>query len=366
VAEPSDESRKLIALIRSLRQALERIETPACDAAASALATAATEIAAAGPGADLLVVADQLPAARAGRAQDPAEGVLDVRNRQFRDILSACPLGVAVISRRGWKRLFINHYLVDMFKAPSMEAFQRQDLIDSWVDKAEFARAARNIAADVDHVDFEAMRRCFDGSMIWVLMNSLPIVFEGQPARVFWHIDITERKRMEDELRLLATTDVLTGVANRRHFLATVDREVERQRRYGPPCGLLMLDIDHFKSVNDSFGHACGDQVLRHVARLCLENIRGIDTLGRMGGEEFAVVVPETDDAGVLRLAERLRLAVAGSVLDAETGASVRVTLSVGATLHRLHDDAVEVTFARADKALYEAKHAGRNRVIFY
>lgn len=365
MSKPSDGRLNLMQAIRLVENALEKIDGPACRAARQALTKAAAEVAGVDTGSKELDDADPLTAALATRLYRQVEDALADRNRQFRDILNACPLGVAVISRQGWKRLFVNQNLADMFKAPSIEAFQRRDLRSSWVDQSEFARASRNIEQDVDHVDFEAERKCLDGSTFWVLMNSRPIVFEGEPARVFWHNDITKRKELEDELRRLATTDAVTGVPNRRHLLAMVTREAERQQRYGSPFGLLMVDIDDFKRVNDVYGHASGDEVIRQVAQLCLATIRGVDTLGRLGGEEFGILAPGLDESGTVRLGERLRQAVADSVVAIEPAGDLRLTISVGATLYHSEDSTIDVTLARADEALYMAKHAGRDRLRF-
>lgn len=348
--------------IRELECALKMSDPPTDGAVAEAPANAPDDGLESSPGSDGHDGAEPAAAANWPRR---IEDVLADRNQQLRDILSACPLGVAVVSRQDWRRLFVNQHLVDMFKAPSVEAFREQDLKSSWVDAAEFARASSNIERNVDHVDFEAERRCFDGSTIWVLMNSRPIVFEGEPARVFWHNDITKRKRMENELRRMATTDTVTGLPNRRHLLSLVIREAKRQSRSRSSFGLLMVDLDNFKIINDTHGHACGDRVLRQVAQLCQATVRDIDTLGRVGGEEFAVLAPDTDEKGVRCLAERLRQVVADTDIEVEPDCRLRVTISVGATLFSSEDNTIDVTLARADKALYEAKDAGRNRVRF-
>jgi diguanylate cyclase (GGDEF)-like protein/PAS domain S-box-containing protein len=365
VSEPSDGRLRLLQAIRLVKGALEEIDRPACRAAMEALTRATAEIADDEADSGEFDPGDPLAAALATQLHRRVEDALADRNRQFRDILNACPLGVAVISRQGWKRLFVNQNMADLFKAPSIEAFQQQGLQRSWVDQAAFARASANIESDVDHVDFECERICFDGSTIWVLMNSRPIMFEGQPARVFWHNDITKRKQMEDELRRLATTDTVTGLPNRRHLLGLIDREAKRNQRYGSSFGLLMLDVDNFKNINDSYGHASGDQVLHRVAQLCLATVRDIDTLGRVGGEEFAVLVPDSTEAGTRYLAERLRRVVADTVIEIGSDCRLSVTISVGATLHRNDDGSVDATLARADKALYQAKRAGRDCIRF-
>ncbi len=201
-----------------------------------------------------------------------------------------------------------------------------------------------------------------DGTGFAVQLVVNPVEEDGErDGAVVVFQDLTERKAYEAELRRLATTDALTGVANRRFFLERMDHELARFKRLGKPVALLMVDLDRFKRVNDTYGHAAGDDVLKHFARLAQQMLRKIDLIGRLGGEEFAVLLPGTDGEGALRFAERLRDAFAQT--PARSGADdIRVTLSVGVTLLRKEDERVEA-LARADRALYRAKDEGRNRV---
>lgn len=174
--------------------------------------------------------------------------------------------------------------------------------------------------------------------------------------------DITERKVLELELRRLATTDPLTDLANRRHFLAQLALEVNRLQRYSNPAALLMIDIDHFKRVNDRYGHAIGDSVLRHFAATARQVLRKVDLLGRLGGEEFAVLLPGTDPEGAQQLAERLRQTIASSPARTAVG-SIGITVSIGITLFAPTDLTADAVLIRADRALYRAKSQGRNRL---
>jgi len=176
-------------------------------------------------------------------------------------------------------------------------------------------------------------------------------------------VDITERKRMDAELLLLATTDFLTGLPNRREFMARLDDELARlQRSVDESAAVLMLDIDHFKTVNDEFGHATGDAVLRHMAGLMRAGQRKIDTLGRVGGEEFAVLLPGASLEAAAAYAERLRQSVAETPLVNE-GREIAITVSIGIASIRPQDASADAALIRADRALYNAKDAGRNRV---
>ena len=174
--------------------------------------------------------------------------------------------------------------------------------------------------------------------------------------------EIARRKELEDELRQLAYTDALTGAANRRHFLELCDKELERAKRYGRPMALLMMDIDHFKRINDSHGHALGDEVLKRLVETCQADLRGQDVLGRLGGEEFAVVMPECTLEAAEMVAERLRRTLAAVAVPA-AGGSVNFTVSIGVT-DWAPERSLEATLELADKAMYAAKSAGRNRVV--
>lgn len=202
-----------------------------------------------------------------------------------------------------------------------------------------------------------------DGEVFPVHLSVTPMHEHGKivgVAVVFQ--DIARRKALELELTRLATTDPLTGVANRRRLVQELELELARAERFGLPAAFLMVDVDHFKSVNDTHGHAVGDAVLRHLAELARRRLRGIDLFGRLGGEEFGILLPGTDGAGALQCAESLRRHVAESPLQTGTGA-IPFTISIGLTVFEPGDDAPDRVLARADVALYRAKEGGRNRV---
>lgn len=175
--------------------------------------------------------------------------------------------------------------------------------------------------------------------------------------------DVTERRGREEGLRQLAHLDPLTGIGNRRYLIERAEHERMRAERFGSPLSLLMLDIDHFKQVNDQFGHAVGDDAICRVARVCAEGIREIDVVGRYGGEEFVVVLPGTDLEGARELAERLRRAIADIEVVASDGRAGRLSASVGLSTY-YQGDGLEQLLAAADAALYRAKSLGRNRVV--
>ncbi len=170
---------------------------------------------------------------------------------------------------------------------------------------------------------------------------------------------------LNDRLEQMAVTDGLTGLANRRHFNQTLDREWRRARREIDLVSLLMIDIDHFKGYNDRLGHLAGDECLRRVARAIGSCVRRpLDLAARYGGEEFAIVLPGTDAAGALAVAQRVREAVAAVALPhPDTGKPVSVSIGI-ATLRPIADDAETLLIAASDEALYRAKSAGRDRAV--
>jgi diguanylate cyclase (GGDEF)-like protein len=164
-------------------------------------------------------------------------------------------------------------------------------------------------------------------------------------------------------LQTQATTDVLTGLANRREFRGRLADEVERAHRYKTPLSLLMLDIDHFKRVNDTFGHPAGDAILNQIGVILSQVPRATDFAARYGGEEMAVICPQTGTEAAAILAERIRARVEGTLFALPDGESLRVTVSVGVATLPDHAHDADALLARADDALYDAKEVGRNRV---
>lgn len=175
--------------------------------------------------------------------------------------------------------------------------------------------------------------------------------------------DITEHKALEHELEQQAHIDMLTGLSNRRHFFELSEKEISRARRHHESLAVLMLDIDYFKQFNDTYGHDVGDMVLRRMGEICTGVLRSNDILGRLGGEEFAILLPETVMEQAVETAERLRQAVADSSVEIPGGKQLHFTVSVGVAGLEPGDGNVDAILKRADGALYTAKNAGRNRV---
>lgn len=181
--------------------------------------------------------------------------------------------------------------------------------------------------------------------------------FSDQAALAF------EKARLFDQLNLLATTDPLLGIANRRQFFSLAEKELARSRRYGCQLSLIMIDLDHFKRVNDNYGHTTGDAVLQSIARICFQTMRQIDTVARYGGEEIVILLPETGSEKAVAAAERLCSAIAkNSIKGNQTEIHVTASLGVAALEG---EDTLETILNRADQAMYLAKQNGRNRVEF-
>jgi diguanylate cyclase (GGDEF)-like protein/PAS domain S-box-containing protein len=211
-----------------------------------------------------------------------------------------------------------------------------------------------------------------DGSEAWVEMYSYPIFDQSRNVThiVEYTRDITQRKREEEEkreligtLNHLSTTDVLTGLYNRRALNDILKHEIERANRYGIDLSLILIDVDNFKLINDSFGHTVGDQALKLIADALVRALRKTDIPGRYGGDELMVILPETCLEGARNLAEKIRRTVEQVPLDLAGEKRIALAVSIGVAGCCAHLENIDTLVALADKALYESKLAGRNKV---
>lgn len=205
------------------------------------------------------------------------------------------------------------------------------------------------------------------GDVIWVEINAQPTYDEsGRMTHVDGLLsDITQKKYLQENLTRLAHTDELTGIFNRRRFVEILGKEIRWAKRKQTALSLLMLDVDFFKTINDSFGHDAGDRVLQRLTDLCRKVLREKDILGRLGGEEFAVALPAAGQTVATRIAERLCRTIEKEEIRVGRQ-TVRITVSIGLSLL---DDKIrtpETLFKAADEALYRAKYSGRNKVCVY
>jgi diguanylate cyclase (GGDEF)-like protein/PAS domain S-box-containing protein len=212
-------------------------------------------------------------------------------------------------------------------------------------------------------LQFESVHRTKDGREIPVEIAANYIMFDGWEYHCAFVRDISERKALQAELERQAHIDYLTGIANRRYFMELGETELARVQRYGNQLSVFMVDIDYFKKVNDTYGHAVGDKVLQKMGSVFAETLREIDIPGRLGGEEFAVLLPETNNEEAMEVAERLRMLIARTCIPLETGLPLTFSISIGvATLKGDHVN-IDTLLNLADKALYLAKETGRNKV---
>ncbi|HLF91653.1 MAG TPA: diguanylate cyclase [Anaerolineales bacterium] len=214
----------------------------------------------------------------------------------------------------------------------------------------------------------EFMNRKKNGELYWEAATIAPIRDDSGNTTHYVAVkeDISERKRIEEKLIHFATIDSLTNIYNRRHLFELSERVFKQALRYQRSLSAMMIDVDHFKMVNDMYGHAIGDRVLQRVAQYFGEHIRSMDILGRYGGEEFAIIMPETDLSQAYQVAERLLAHFNANPVDTYAG-ELPITISIGVaemdhgTAHR-----IDTLLAQADTALYIAKQAGRNRVALF
>ncbi len=220
--------------------------------------------------------------------------------------------------------------------------------------------AVRAIRDGEVSVDEEVEIECFDGTRKIILNSAIPLRDQQKNivGAVVVHHDITERKRFEERLRGMAEQDPLTNTFNRRSLFQFLEAEIQRARRYGTPLSLIMFDVDHFKEINDNFGHTAGDQVLVGIAGIVYGRLRNVDRLARFGGEEFLIVTPGIDGQGAAILAERLRNQIANAKFDTLP----TITCSFGVC--QFHDEETDALIRRVDDLLYQAKQAGRNCVV--
>jgi len=202
-----------------------------------------------------------------------------------------------------------------------------------------------------------------DGRRIPILKTVAPIELNGRHHLLESFLDISGLKLLQKELEYLATTDPLTGAYNRRHFLELTEKEIIRARRYQSPLSISMIDIDHFKRINDRYGHPVGDLVLKELVKILRSQLRPNDVLGRLGGEEFTITMVECDLQKAFAMIERLRKSIEQHSIMADDGTEVYFKISAGVAQLANETEGWESVMSRADQALYQAKKGGRNRV---
>ncbi len=276
--------------------------------------------------------------------------------------------GIYVLDRQG-RTLYVNEAATRLtgFNAEKLHQSDLHNLLHSHEDNNQMKLAECPIfvnALNGGTYDADEEFRTRTGQLIPVVVTSRPLMEDGQVNGVVTVFrDISERKEQEQRLQELATTDPLTGLNNRRAFMERLSEELQLHHRLQYSSSLLMVDFDHFKEINDQYGHQAGDQVLKHFAQVARDCLRQTDLLGRLGGEEFAILLPGTELKGAIHLAELLRERMESSPTTVENG-EIPMTLSIGVTTLCVEDKDPSDVLNRADRALYQAKDQGRNQYV--
>ena len=245
-------------------------------------------------------------------------------------------------------------------------SFHRLTHPDDIPRDSELVEALRS--GEIDNYQREKRYLRASGEPVWVSVNgTLVRDSDGEPMQLLAQVvDVSERRALERQLRHLADHDPLTGLLNRRGLEAELEQHVAHVARYGDRGALLVLDLDHFKVVNDTMGHSAGDQVIVSVAGLLLRRMRASDTIARVGGDEFAILLPEADADSAQRVAEMIVSDIRHNVVVVDSGMPGRVTASVGVTLFSREHTSVDDVLVNADLAMYDAKEAGRDRTAVH
>ncbi|GGY13018.1 sensor domain-containing diguanylate cyclase [Paludibacterium paludis] len=271
-------------------------------------------------------------------------------------ILAASPVGVAIQEAGGGRTVFLNTRMKDavgVADARSMRPLKDYLVHDGDVDKLAGAMARGETVGNM-----EAEIRGADG-YFYGLLSARRIDLDGRPMDLFWLYDISDRKKLENRLRDQARTDSLTGALNHGSFRGALDKAIAESRTDGAELSLVLMDVDHFKFINDHFGHAAGDVTLKRLVDLARDELRDHDILGRLGGEEFGIVLSGAGADQAANIAERLRGAFEAAGGE---GPLPLFTASFGVAVMEGRDTVASL-MERADRALYRAKHGGRNRV---
>ncbi|CAO3374555.1 GGDEF domain protein [Azospirillum argentinense] len=297
-----------------------------------------------------------------GVIHDLTEGLPSEERLQA--ILEQSPIGVSVSRRDDGRIIFVNTRFAELI------GLKREDLIgrqarDYYLDRHQRERVIDRLRSYGSVTNMEVQFRRADGSSFWTLFTVNQAVIQGVQVNLAWIYDYTDRRNMEEALRDMASRDPLTGIYNRRSFMELARSQLARAHRFNEPMSVFVLDVDHFKRINDSYGHATGDDALRMVAGGCQAILREYDILGRLGGEEFVVVLPGATAEESRVVAERVRRHLSRMAIPGPEG-RFHLTGSIGISGLDGAYDTLEKAIHRADLALYRAKREGRNRVVVY
>lgn len=260
---------------------------------------------------------------------------------------------------------YVNSHVAKLFGLPAKEIIGKKetDILSEQVAE-HFYQSDKKLFETGKRQRIEETVVGEDGQLHHYLSVKIPFKKEGEePVLIGFSTEVTELFQLKEEFKKQANTDPLTGLYNRRYFVEHAEREFRRAQRNGQPLAVISLDIDHFKKINDQYGHPVGDEVLIAVSKNLLPSLRSEDVLARIGGEEFAIVLPETDLEQAAVIAERIRQQQEELCLIGSWPGEIIVHVSVGVALKRTTDSNFDALFSRSDQALYNAKNNGRNQV---
>ncbi len=268
-----------------------------------------------------------------------------------------------------WKFLFLSKGVEDLYEVTAEKAYQDHNVLTNCIlpeDRESHLRSVKHSSENLCFWEHEHRILTPNGNLKWVQGRATPQKLTD--GSTLWNgilTDVTERNALRQKLVQQANTDVLTGLSNRRHFYELAEMELARAQRYSTPLSVLMMDIDFFKMVNDTYGHKAGDLVLQKLAIVCKAVLREIDVIGRTGGEEFAVLLPNTAGPEALEVAERMRHELETSEVKLDNqNITLKFTVSIGVSSESNPEMTVDGLLLDADSALYKAKHAGRNIIV--
>ncbi len=285
--------------------------------------------------------------------------------QRFRFLVDETPVPLTITRLRDAALLFSNRASDELFRAQYAD-HAGKPMRSLWVDQAQRDVIVAQVLRDGVVRGLELKFRRFDGSQLWLLLSIAHTQYRDDDALIFAFKDITHTKARESSLQELAYTDSLTGISNRRHFLAQAATAFHEARRMRHGLSLLAIDVDHFKQLNDVYGHPAGDRALRQFAEICKAHLRSADLFGRLGGDEFALILPHCDGQRAYDFAQRLRLAVQEATDTDHAPLRLQLTVSIGiaeAAEPEAAEPGMDDLLSRADQALYQAKQRGRNRV---
>ena len=297
-----------------------------------------------------------------GRDQEAVSRALDEIEHTYRNLQENLPVGIYRSAENGLLQT-ANSALIRMMGFDSFEELQNVHLKDVWVDPEQRTRMIERLRSEGLVLNYEVHLRQKNGDELIASFDARG-TFDANGRLVHFDTivqDITQRVQAKMELERLARTDSLTALFNRQYLMERFEEEMTRTRRYHRPLTVMLIDLDHFKAVNDAHGHLAGDAILISAVSRITGILRESDFAGRYGGEEFCVIMPETGIEGAVELAERLRRKMEETDHTLPNGGMLRVTCSIGIAEASL--GSIEETIALADSALYTAKRSGRNRV---